>query len=616
MPKMGESITEGTILRWLKKEGDHVKKDEMILEISTDKVDTEVPSSVEGTLLKMLVKENETVSVGTPIASIGTDGETAGAAAPVAQAPVAQAPAAQAPAAQAPAAQSAPAQAPTPQAAPAPTPAVAAPIASATPPAQTPIAAPASNGQSEAVVMPKMGESITEGTILRWLKKEGEVVKKDESILEISTDKVDTEVPATFAGTLSQIVAKEGETVGVGATIAYIVIGSAPAAAATAASAPASVPAAPQVAQPVTQVQTQSAPASQVSQAPTPVSRASGDRFYSPLVRSIAKAEGVSQSELDTIGGTGLGGRVNKTDMLAYVGVKKSGVSANGSASGNQSLGSPASGNAAPGPLPVAQTGSATPTIAPVSYPLPAEGLYTAIPMDNIRMRIAEHMVRSKHTSAHVTSVSEVDLTNIVNFRNKFKDEFKARYGLNLTYTPIFIEAMVKAIKDFPIINSSVDGNRIIVKKEINFGVAVSLPAVEGAPLPPALIVPVIKRAENLNLSGIAKSLADLAQRARTKKLVPDDISGGTFTLTNPGMYGNLFGTPIINQPQVAIMTTGAIVKRVIVKTDPEGNDYLAIRSMMYLGLSYDHRIIDGMYGVQFTDRVRKYLEEFNETGI
>ena len=235
----------------------------------------------------------------------------------------------------------------------------------------------------------------------------------------------------------------------------------------------------------------------------------------------------------------------------------------------------------------------------------------TVIPMDNIRQKTAEHMIFSKHTSAHVTSVTEVDMTNIVRFLQKNKEEFLAREGVKLTYTPLMITAMIKAIKDFPFINSSIDGTNIHVKKDINFGVAVAIPPAEGSPLPPALIVPVVKKAQDLNYVGLAKAITDLANRARTKKLKPDDISGGTFTLTNPGVFGNLFGTPIINQPQVAIMTTGTIVKRVIVLTDDDGNETMAIRPMMYLGLSYDHRLIDGMYGVQFTERVKYYLENF-----
>jgi pyruvate dehydrogenase E2 component (dihydrolipoamide acetyltransferase) len=590
MPKMGESITEGTVLRWLKKEGDAVAKDEPILEISTDKVDTEVPSPVAGTLLKMLVQENETVGVGTPVATIGEKGDQAAASnrqsAPAAQ-PAPELPKPEAPKQEAPKQttpqQDAPAQNAAPQ--------DSSPAQNEAPPAEQ-----NSGGEGQAVVMPKMGESITEGTVLRWLKKAGDSVKKDEPIVEISTDKVDTEVPAPFAGTLSKIVAQEKETIAVGATLAFISSGAVkPAAAAPSA---AKQPAQSQDAAPKPATPEPTAPQSSQQQA-APVTRGTGDRFYSPLVRSIAKEENISQQELDALQGSGLEGRVNKTDILAYVESRKSGKVA-----------------ALQQSQPAAPAKTAQPAAKPVSYPLPAAGLYTAIPMDNIRQRIAEHMVRSVHTSAHVTSVAEVDVTNIVNFRNKFKEEFKSRNGLNLTYTPIFIEAMVKAIRDFPIINSSVEGTEIIVKKEINFGVAVSLPQVEGSPLPPALIVPVIKRADELNLAGLARAVSDLAARARSKKLTPDDISGGTFTFTNPGIFGNLFGTPIINQPQVAIMTTGAIVKRVVVKTDESGNDTMAIRSMMYLGLSYDHRVIDGNYGVKFTDAVRKYLEEFSGENI
>ncbi len=647
MPKMGESITEGTVLRWLKKEGDAVAKDEPILEISTDKVDTEVPSPIAGTLLKMLVKENETVAVGTPVASIGAAGSqgsggtgngeqgTGGEGAAKQEAPKQEAPKQEAPKQDTPKQeepkQEAPKQeAPKQEAQETPkeealkeeAPKEEAPKQEA--PKEEAAAAPADGaateqstpdgGEGQAVVMPKMGESITEGTVLRWLKKEGDAIKKDEPIVEISTDKVDTEVPATFAGTLSKIVAQEKETVAVGATLAFISTGAAKPATAKPAAKPATAnvvadkPAEPQQ---QGQEQKQEVPAAkqstqESSEQTTPVSRGTGDRFYSPLVRSIAKAENISQQELDGLEGSGLEGRVNKNDMLAYVEARKSGkTSAPQQAQTTSQTTSQAASQTTS--QPAAQTAA-----KPVSYPLPAAGLFTSIPMDNIRQRIAEHMVRSVHTSAHVTSVTEVDVTNIVNFRNKFKDEFKARYGFGLTYTPIFIEAMVKAIRDFPIINASVEGTQIIVKKEINFGVAVSLPQVEGSPLPPALIVPVIKRADELSLSGLSRAVGDLAARARSKKLTPDDISGGTFTLTNPGIYGNLFGTPIINQPQVAIMTTGAIVKRVVVKTDETGNDTIAIRSMMYLGLSYDHRVIDGMYGVKFTDAVRKYLEEFS----
>jgi 2-oxoglutarate dehydrogenase E2 component (dihydrolipoamide succinyltransferase) len=305
-------------------------------------------------------------------------------------------------------------------------------------------------------------------------------------------------------------------------------------------------------------------------------------------------------------------GRVNKNDILSY-------VQNRGARPAQQPQQQP-SYQPQQAPAPSVAPASAPNFGAPAVQSRPAAappqlfkdgGNTQVIPMDNIRQKIAEHMVRSKQTSAHVTSVSEVDMTNVVRFREKYKDEFKRREGVNLTYTPIMIEAMVKALKEFPFINASIEGTNIIVKKDINFGVAVSLPQVEGSPLPPALIVPVIKRAGDLNLVGIAKAVGDLANRARTKKLTPDDISGGTFTFTNPGMYGNLFGTPIINQPQLAIITAGAIVKKPVVKTDADGNDYIAIRSMMYLGLSYDHRLVDGMYGVQYTEKVKEYLENW-----
>jgi pyruvate dehydrogenase E2 component (dihydrolipoamide acetyltransferase) len=572
MPKMGESISEGTILRWLKKEGEHVEKDEPILEISTDKVDTEVPSPVAGTLLKILAQEKQTVQVGEPIASIGQNGEAAAASAPAASAPApkaAEQPKQEAPAPEAPKQQAAPSS------------------------------NGAATGSGQAVVMPKMGESIAEGTVLRWLKKEGDKVEKDEPILEISTDKVDTEVPAPFAGTLTKIVAQEKEVVPVGGTIAFIAgVGSA-AQSAPAPSAPAPAPKPAEAPKPAPQVAQQSAPAYTPQAAPV-----KDDRFYSPLVKSIAKAEGISPQELSTIAGSGMGGRVNKNDMLQYVEARKSGrVSAPSQAAPSYAPSTPSFGTSAPAPMAqsvFASSGEAT----------------TIIPMDNIRQRIAEHMVRSVHTSPHVTSISEVDVTNVVNFQKRFKDQFQQRYGVKLTLTPIFIECMVRALREFPFINASIDGNNIVVRNEINFGFAVAMPQQENSPLPPALIVPVIKQADRLSLAGIAGAVSGLANKARTKKLSPDDISGGTFTMTNPGMFGNILSTPIINQPNLAIMSTGAIVKRPVVKSDNEGNDYIAIRSMMFLGLSHDHRLIDGLYAVQFTERVKQYLESYRTDAI
>ncbi len=582
MPKMGESITEGTILKWLKKEGDAVQKDEPILEISTDKVDTEVPSPVAGTLLKILAQEKQTVSVGEPIASIGTNGEAT--AAP-----------------EAPQKQAAPQQQaqPSPQQ-PAPQP-QAQQQAQAPQPAAQPAQASSGEAAGQPVVMPKMGESISEGTILKWLKKEGDKVQKDEPILEISTDKVDTEVPAPFEGTLAKIVAQEKETVAVGATLAFISTGAAPAQQPTAPTPQPAVQAAPAVA-PSQPTQQQAVP--QMAPQPASTPQMQDDRFYSPLVKSIAKAEGVSPQELGSIPGSGMGGRVNKTDMLSYVERRKSGGVPAQPANQQPAQQQSAPSFSAPAPQPMAPN------------PFAGGGPVTIIPMDNIRQKIAEHMVRSKHTSPHVTSITEVDVTNIVNFHKRFRDEFQRRSGVKLTYTPIFIEAMVKALREFPFMNASIEGTNILVKNDINFGVAVALPQQEGSPLPAALIVPVIKNADRLSLTGIAQTLTDIAGRARTKKLTPDDISGGTFTLTNPGMYGNLLSTPIINQPQLAIMTTGAIVKRVVVRTDADGSDYMAIRSMMFLGLSHDHRLIDGMYAVQFTERVKQYLEGFRMDAI
>ncbi len=583
MPKMGESITEGTILRWLKKEGEAVQKDEPILEISTDKVDTEVPSPVAGTLLKILAQEKQTIAVGEPIASIGTNGE---AAAPVAKA-------------------AEPAKA-APQSAPTPAPA---PVAQAPAPAAP--TAPSSNGQAggQAVVMPKMGESIAEGTILRWLKKEGDKVEKDEPILEISTDKVDTEVPSPFAGTLTKIVAQEKETIPVGGTVAYI-SGGAGAPAQSSSAVPAPAPVSQPVGSSEMKQSTEPAQSPQIASSPAPQAPRNDvgiqplgidDRFYSPLVKNVAKTEGISAAELSRIPGTGMGGRVNKNDMMKYVEARKSGAvqpppNPRLEKAGEQ--GAPSFARSAPAPM-------AVPSFASSGQPV------TVFPMDNIRQRIAEHMVRSVHTSAHVTSISEVDVTNIINYQKKNKDSFQQRYGVKLTLTPIFVECMIKALREFPFINASIEGNNVVFRNEINFGIAVEMPHHEGSPLPPSLNFPVIKHADMLSLAGLASAVGELANKARTKKLTPDDISGGTFTFTNPGMFGNILSTPIINQPNLAIMTTGAIVKRPVVKTDDEGNDYIAIRSMMFLGLSHDHRLIDGLYAVQFTERVKQYMESF-----
>ena len=427
--------------------------------------------------------------------------------------------------------------------------------------------------------MPKMGESVHEATIIRWLKNEGEQVEADESLLEIATDKVDSEVPSTTAGVLAKRLFNEGDVVQVGTVIAMIN---------TAGEVGETTPA--KNGQPVQA----SAPAPKPMMAETmtvvsskPVTN-SESRFYSPLVRTIASTEGVSQSELDTINGTGAEGRVTKKDILGYVETKKSGKVA------------------APAMKPVS-----APSPQPSPYPNVSAAPSTSISgdveiieMDRMRKLIADHMVMSKHTSPHVTSFVEADVTNIVKWRERIKKSFEKRENEKITYTPVFIEAIIRAIKDFPMINSSIDGTRIIIKKNINIGMAAALPTGN-------LIVPVIKNADRMNLTGLTKAVNDLATRARSNKLQPDEIQGGTFTVTNVGTFGNVMGTPIINQPQVAIMAMGAIRKKPAVIETPDG-DAIAIRHMMFLSLSYDHRVVDGMLGGSFLRRVGDYLEQFD----
>ncbi len=578
MPKMGESIQEGKILQWLKKEGETIERDEIILEISTDKVDTEVPAPNSGVLSKILVGEDETVEVGTVIAQIETEGSASGNAASAA---VSEEPAAATPAA-IPAVEHA-ANA-TIQAAPAP--AVAATAAAAT----------------VDVVMPKMGESIQEGTVLQWLKKEGEAIERDEIILEISTDKVDTEVPSPVSGTLAQVLAAEGDTVEVGTVIAKIATGEAPAAVET--TAPASTPSAPA---PVP-AQAAAAGNGQVA-APaggtTVIPRRRGDRFYSPLVRTIAEQEKVTLEELEGIRGSGLDGRVNKKDILSFIEQR-----------GKAPAISPAPAVEPPTPAAAPTEKATRPAAAPVaSEQLDDEQLrrkygqdIEIVPMDHIRQLIADHMVHSKHTSPHVTSVAEVDVTDIVRFREKVKADFLSREGVKLTVTPFFCRAVVEGLRAFPMVNVSVEGKKIVRHKHINLGVATVLP--DGN-----LIVPVIKDADALNITGLARSVADLATRARSRKLMPDEIQGGTITLTNVGGFGTLFGTPVINQPQVAIIGVGAIQKRPVVK-EIEGNDMILVRHMLYVSITYDHRVVDGALAGQCLAAICKGLEEMNEQTI
>ncbi|MES2703424.1 MAG: dihydrolipoamide acetyltransferase family protein [Bacteroidota bacterium] len=435
------------------------------------------------------------------------------------------------------------------------------------------------------LVMPKMGESIMEATVLKWHKQPGDQIKMDETLLDIATDKVDSEVPSTAAGLITELLYKENDVVPVGAIIARIDSGgaaaSAPAAPAQAAAQPA---AQPQPAQPQ-----HAAPS-----APTTgnASNGNGARFYSPLVLNIAGTEGIGMAELEKIPGTGNEGRVTKKDILGY-------LASRGAAPAQQSA---PPQQAAPAPAAQPQAAAAAP--AQQHTPASAGGNVEIIEMDRMRKLIADHMVRSKATSPHVTSFTEADVTNIVKWRDKAKGPFEKKYGEKITFTPIFFEAIVSCIRKYPMINCSLDGDKIILKKDINIGMAAALPTGN-------LIVPVIKNADTKNLLGLTKDVNALANAARNNKLKADDTQGGTFTVTNVGTFGSLMGTPIINQPQVAILAVGAIKKRPVV-LETEDGDVIAIRHMMYLSLSYDHRIVDGSLGASFLTAVANELEAFD----
>ncbi len=437
------------------------------------------------------------------------------------------------------------------------------------------------------LVLPKMGESVAEATIIKWVKNAGDSIDTDESVLEIATDKVDSEVPSPVSGTLVKTLFNEGDVVKVGAVIAIIETeaGSAASSAPSTTSAPVAASSAPGIKE--VEEKVAAAPAASNIQS-------SGERFYSPLVKSIASNEGISQVELDAIKGTGSEGRVTKQDILDYVANKKSGAPS-------------AAPKAAATEAPKAASAAPSTAAAEIKITAPAVTANNGdeiIEMDRMRKLIADHMVMSKHVSPHVTSFVEADVTNIVRWRDKVKKEFEKREGEKITFTPIFIEALVKAIKDFPMINISLNGTQIIKRKNINIGMAAALPSGN-------LIVPVIKNADQMNLVGLTKAVNDLANRARANKLTPDEISGGTYTLTNVGSFGNVMGTPIINQPQVAIMAVGAIRKMPSVIETPEG-DMIAIRHKMFLSHSYDHRVVDGSLGGQFVRRVADYLEAFD----
>ena len=605
MPKMGESVMEGTVLEWKKAVGDLVEQDETLLEISTDKVDSEVPSPEAGRIVEILVQENETVEVGVQIAVIETDVNAEAGTAPAD---------------------------PEPQASPVEQ--AAEPLNEVEPvgaePQPEPAAKPAapevrlaeevrageasSNGASGGgarvnVVMPKMGESVMEGTVLEWKKAVGDTVEQDETLLEISTDKVDSEVPSPEAGTLIEILVQENETVEVGVPIA--VIGTGEGAVASPAPAASSAPPAetPAAEAPTPEPEAASAPEPSAAAQPaaheaTPGGtprRDDAGNFYSPLVRSIADAEGISLAELQSIQGTGADGRVSKADVMAYLETRGAAPAqpAAPPVAAAQPVAAPAAAAAAPAAQPPTRAEAATAVATPTTD---ASGeRVEVIEMDRMRQLIADHMRRSKDTSAHVTSFAEVDVTGLVNHREAHKAEFQKREGVKLTYTPYFIEAAIEPLREHPLMNSSVEGRRILVKKDFHIGIAVAI-GTKG------LLVPVVRNAGQQNLTGLAHTVADLAERARTKKLQPDELQGGTFTITNVGSLGSLMGTPIINQPQSAILSPGAIVKRPVVM-ETEAGDVIAIRHMMYVSLSYDHRIIDGSMAASFLAAYRRQLE-------
>jgi pyruvate dehydrogenase E2 component (dihydrolipoamide acetyltransferase) len=597
MPQMGESIFEGTITKWLKKPGDQVQRDEPLFEISTDKVDAEIPAPAAGILKEIKVKEGATVQVNTVVGVIDAEGGAA------AKAPAEPPPApTKSAAAEPPPTQTKGAPQSAPQADGTSAPKQPPATESSAPVQEEKAAAGANGGATTEVVMPQMGESIFEGTITKWLKKIGDKVQRDEPLFEISTDKVDAEIPAPAAGILKEIKVKEGATVQVNSVVA--VIGGAGTAAQAA-------PTKPAPAQPAVQAasQPQAAPQQQPQsqQREQVVSFPAGDRGHdgerlrsSPLVRRMAREGNV---DLSTVPGTGLGGRISKQDIQSFI--QQHGAGQGGSKP--QAVPAPPpqpkptqpqreQQQAQPQPAP-----SPRPPASPAMQKIPGE----LVPMTPMRKKIAERMVESKHTSAHVHTVFKVDMTRIARFREKNRKAWEARNGVKLTFMPFVAKALMHGIRVKPIVNSSVAGDAIQYHKNVNIGIAV---AVEWG-----LIVPVVKSAENLSFVGLQRAIVDLGERARGKKLVPDDVQGGTITITNPGIYGPQFGTPIILQPQVAILGMGGIFKEPVVMTDEDGNDSIAVRQIIRLTLGYDHRIIDGADADQFMVAVREYLENFEE---
>ena len=543
MPQMGESITEGTLTKWLKKPGDTVARDEPLFEISTDKVDAEIPSPAAGTLGEIKTQEGTTVGVNTIVCTINEEGST-----------------------------SAPAPAAPPAAAPKED--VVTPAAVATAARDTAIdatsPAPAEAGPGTDVMMPQMGESITEGTITKWLKKVGDTVARDEPIFEISTDKVDAEIPSPIAGTLTEIKVQEGATVTVNTVVAVIGGGAAAPKSATPTSVTPSAgyddikPIQPSTSQPT-------------------ASASSGEGLRSsPLVRKMAKENNV---DLGAVAGTGASGRITKQDILGHL------------ESGPKPAATPQ--------VPAQQIASAPATTAPAKAAAPQPQPGELVPMTKMRSIIAKRMVESKHTNAHVHTVFKVDMTRIVKLREKEKNKYEQRNGAKLTYMPFITRAAIQALKKHPIVNASIEGDAIRYNKNINIGIAVALDW--------GLIVPVIKQTEEKNFLGITRAIVDLADRARNKKLAPDEVAGGTFTLTNAGIFGEQFGTPIIASPQSAILGIGGLNKEALVLTDKDGQDTIAIRSVQRFTLGFDHRIIDGADAGKFMSDFKAYLENWTE---
>ena len=546
MPALGESVSEGTVTRWLKNEGDMVAVDEPLLEVSTDKVDTEIPSPVAGVLSKIVVGVDQTVAVGAELAIISSD--------------------ASAPAPSTPAAPSAPA------------PVIETPVAATpapTPPPAAPAAAPAATSGGTVITMPALGESVSEGTVTRWLKNVGDSVAVDEALLEVSTDKVDTEIPSPVAGTLLAIDVPVDTTVAVGARLGLIgVSGQNVSAQVAEVPAPVVTPVSVPAPQPVV-----SAPAPQPAAVPAPPATAAAvsqpqDAYVTPIVRKLANELGIN---LANVRGTGIGGRIRKEDLQALA---------------PQSAAPSVTTTAA-----AAATPSAPRPAAPVASPLRG----TTVTMSRLRKVIAARMVESLQVSAQLTTVIEVDVTKIARLRDRSKATFEAREGVKLSFLPFFSVAVCEALKQHPVLNSSVEGDQIIYHGAEHLGIAVDTER--------GLLVPVIHNAGDLNMGGVARKIADLAARTRDNKVTPDELGGGTFTLTNTGSRGALFDTPIINQPQVAILGLGAIVKRPMVVKGEDGGETIAIRSMVYLGLSYDHRVVDGADAARFLVTLKERLE-------